>query len=128
MYENIYENDKGDVWMKPISRDEVEKALSNFVNKDIYIHLETTQGAYAAHHGGLPMVVGAYIRNTIIRFVRGSIAGTGPYRVGLKMDHGWVYAEGLTDWEVNEQGQLLLAGHDPDGKLAVALQLSEKPF
>ncbi len=114
--------------MQPINTKEVDKVLGTFVNKDVYLHLETTQGAYAVHHGGLPMVVGAYIRNPIIRFVRGSIAGNGPYRVGLKMEHGWVYAEGLTDWEVNEDGQLLLAGHDPEGKLAVALQLSEKPF
>lgn len=114
--------------MQPIQSDEVKKALQSFANKDVYLHLETTQGAYAVHHGNQPMAVGAYIRNNKIRFNRGSIAGTGPYRVGLKMELGWVYAEGLTDWEINQDGQLLLAGHDPEGKLAVALQLSVKPF
>ncbi len=114
--------------MQPINQEEVKKALQSFANKDVYIHLETTQGAYAAHHGKQPIAVGAYIRNSKIRFNRGSIAGNGPYRVGLKMELGWVYAEGLTDWEFNDADQLLLAGHDPEGKLAVALQLSTRPF
>lgn len=114
--------------MQPFNSEHVKKALQSFANKDVFIHLETTQGAYAVHHGNQPMAVGAYIRNSKIRFVRGSVAGKGPYRVGLKMELGWVYAEGLTDWEFNDQGQLLLAGHDPEGKLAVALQLSSKPF
>lgn len=114
--------------MQPIDRTKVGEAISQFAEKDVYVHLETTQGAYAVHHGGLPMVVGAFIRNAKIQFIRGTIAGNGPYRVGLKMEHGWTYAEGLTDWEYNEKGQLLLAGHDPDGKLVVALQLSLHPF
>lgn len=114
--------------MQSINIEAVQKALESFVNEDVYLHLETTQGAYAVHHGNQPMAVGAYIRNGRIRYSRGTIVGNGPYRVGLKLELGWVYAEGLTDWELNEQNQLLLAGHDPEGKLAVALQLSKKPF
>ena len=74
------------------------------------------------------MSVGAYIRNAHICFSRGIITGDGPYRVGLKLDLGWVYAEGLTDFEMEQEGQLLLAGHDPEGRLAVALELSLSPF
>lgn len=44
------------------------------------------------------------------------------------MDHGWVYAEGITHWEVDDKERLLLAGHDNQGRLAVALELSLTPF
>ena len=43
------------------------------------------------------------------------------------MDHGWVYAEGITHWEVDDKDRLLLAGHD-NRRLAVALELSLTPF
>lgn len=114
--------------MQPIRIEEVQKALNRFTNQDVYLHLETTNGAYASHHNEGFFAAGAYIRNGRIRFSRAKIAGNGPYRVGLKLDLGWVYAEGLTDWEVTDKGQLLLAGHDYEGKLAVALQLSDAPF
>ncbi|CAM3691432.1 YojF family protein [Alicyclobacillus pomorum] len=112
--------------MGPIAKDEVQKAIERFIGKDVYLHLETTNGAYAARQGA--MAVCAYIRNGKVQFHRGLITGDGPYRVGLKMDNGWIYAEGLTDYEIDEQGRLLLAGHDTEGRLAVALELSEQPF
>ncbi|MGG1558987.1 YojF family protein [Geobacillus thermoleovorans] len=114
--------------MQPIDTAAVQEALNRFANHDVYIHLETTNGAYASHHNDGFYSVGAYIRNACIRFTRGKITGPGPYRVGLKLDLGWVYAEGLTHWEWTEKGQLLLAGHDDQGKLAVALELSNEPF
>lgn len=114
--------------MQPLDKEQVEHMLQKFANKDVYIHLETTQGAYAVHHGNQPMAVGAYIRNAVIRYSRGKVAGDGPYRIGLKLEHGWVYAEGITDWEFTDHEQLLLAGHDPEGRLAVALQISFTPF
>lgn len=114
--------------MQPIDVQKVQDILNSFANQDVYLHLETTNGAYAAHHNEGFFSAGAYIRNGQIRFSHGKIVGEGPYRVGLKLDFGWVYAEGLTDWEVTESGQLLLAGHDYEGKLAVALQLAHKPF
>ncbi len=46
----------------------------------------------------------------------------------FEMDHGWVYAEGITHWEVDDKERLLLAGHDNQGRLAVALELSLTPF
>ncbi|MFD1737162.1 YojF family protein [Bacillus salitolerans] len=113
--------------MKPIVKEILQQKLDMFRNKDVYLHLETTNGAYASHlHEN--MVVGAYIRNGKIKYELGSITGDGPFRVGLKIELGWVYAEGLTDWEMDERGRLIVAGHDPDGRLAVAFQLSETPF
>lgn len=44
------------------------------------------------------------------------------------MADGWIYAQGLTDFEVDAKGRLLLAGHDEEGRLAVSLQLSRTPF
>lgn len=108
--------------MVPIHRGAVQKALEEMAGEDVYIHLETTNGAYSIGSAG------AFIRNARVRYSSGRIAGKGPYRVGLKMDLGWVYAEGLTDWERDDRGRLLLAGHDEDGKLSVALQLSREPF
>ena len=60
---------------------------------------------------------GAFIRNGVVTFTRGAIRGTGLYRAGLEMEHGFIYADGLTDWEVDAQG-----------RLTVALELSLKPF
>jgi len=114
--------------MNPIEKSIVQPALDSFLNREVYLHLETTNGAYAVHSQQSNMAVGAYIRNGHISFSRGIITGEGPYRVGLKMELGWVYAEGLTDFEMEQDGQLLLAGHDQEGRLAVALELSLSPF
>lgn len=114
--------------MGPIDKTAVQTALDSFLEKDIFLHLETTNGAYAAHRQEQAMAVCAYIRNGRVRFTLGSIQGGGPYRVGLKMVDGWIYAEGLTDYEVDASGRLLLAGHDGDGRLAVSLELSLEPF
>lgn len=114
--------------MKPIEQEKVQEAINRLAQRDVYIHLETTNGAYASHHDETFFSAGAYIRNALVRYEHGKITGSGPYRVGLKTGIGWVYAEGLTHVEVNEDNQLLLAGHDYNGKLAVALEISEKPF
>lgn len=113
--------------MKPIVKQEVQLFLDSLHHKLLYLHLEITNGAYAAHRNPGLFSVGAFIRNGIIQFQQAKITGDSPYRVGLKMEEGWVYAEGLTDWEIDDD-RLLLAGHDADGKLAVALQLSDRPF
>ena len=114
--------------MKQIDRKKVQSALNNYKDKPIYLHLETTNGAYAAHRNDAAMAVSAFIRNGQIEFSQGKITGDNPYRVGLKLADGWVYAQGLTDWEIDNEERLLLAGHDSEGRIAVALHLSEKPF
>ncbi|MFF2447321.1 YojF family protein [Neobacillus sp. NPDC058068] len=114
--------------MEYIDVKNVQDAISRFANKDVYIHLETTNGAYASHHDQSFFSAGAYIRNALVRYELGKITGTGPYRVGLKINLGWIYAEGLTHFEIDEENHLLLAGHDSKGKLAVALEISSTPF
>lgn len=114
--------------MEPIKIDNVQDLLNKYINKPVYIHLETTNGAYAGHFENKGVNVGAYFRNAKVSFTQAKIVGNGhAYRVGLKMEMGWIYAEGLTDWTVQEE-QLLLAGHDDAGRLMVALQISESPF
>jgi hypothetical protein len=114
--------------VKPIQLEIVQSEFLRFVEQDVYLHLETTNGAYASHQNDGFLSAGAYIRNSKISFSRAKIAGTGPYRIGLKLNLGWIYGEGLTHYEITETGQLLLAGYNNEGKLAIALQLSHVPF
>ncbi len=119
---------KGGASLKPIVVSEVQYKINELQKKDVYVHLETTNGAYASHFGGGTYSAGAYIRNALVQYEHGKILGEDPYRVGLKLSIGWVYAEGLNHFEIDEKGRLLLAGLDAEGKLAVALQISETPF
>jgi hypothetical protein len=114
--------------VEQVDQKAVQAEIDRFANQDVYLHLETTNGAYATHLDGKAYSAGAYIRNALVRYEHGKITGSGPWRIGLKLNIGWVYAEGITHFEIDDEGQLLLAGHDPDGKLAVALEISTKPF
>jgi hypothetical protein len=115
--------------MKPIEIEKVQTVLDGFTNKSVYVHLETTNGAYASHLNEQAYNVGAYIRNANVVFNQAKLVGNGKvYRAGLKMEMGWIYAEGLTDWVMHEDTKLLLAGHDREGRLMVSLEISETPF
>ncbi|UFT98515.1 YojF family protein [Radiobacillus kanasensis] len=115
--------------MEAIVTEQVQDKLDSFLNKQVYVHLETTNGAYASHFDDQAYNVGAFIRNAKLIYKQARIVGTETaYRVGLKTDIGWVYAEGLSSWEVDEKKRLLMAGHDREGRLMVALQISETPF
>ncbi|WP_156288338.1 YojF family protein [Oceanobacillus salinisoli] len=115
--------------MKPIEMERVQQTLDELKNKEVYVHLETTNGAYASHFNDKAYNVGAYIRNAKVSFNQAKIVGDGKsYRVGLKMEMGWIYAEGLTDWTMHEGSKLLMAGHDQEGRLMVSLEISETPF
>ncbi|MCP3031396.1 YojF family protein [Halobacillus sp. A1] len=115
--------------MEAIDQSAVQEKINHFANKDVYIHLETTNGAYASHFDETAYNVGAFIRNAKVNYQHGKIVSTGgSYRVGLKLDIGWVYAEGVSDFEIDEKDRLLLAGHDREGRLMVALEISEEPF
>lgn len=105
----------------------VQEKIDQLKNKEVYLHLETTSGAYTGYRNQTH-TASAYIRNGKIRFTDGKITGNYPYRVGLKLELGWVYADGLTHYTIDEYDRLLLAGLDDKGKLAVCLELSEKPF
>lgn len=114
--------------MQKIDMNRVQAELDRRRGVPVWLHLETTTGSYTALGPEKRPPVIAFVRNAGIVYERGQVLGTGPYRVGLKLDGGWVYAEGLTDFEVTERDELLLAGHDPEGNLTVALQLSASPF
>lgn len=114
--------------METINVQKIQQSINDFAKKIVYIHLETTNGAYAPHHNDSFFSTGAFIRNAEVCYEHGKIIGDGPYRVGLKLSIGWIYAEGLTHFEIDQYGRLLLAGYDYDGKLAVALQISRTPF
>ena len=113
--------------MRPIDPVTVQAALNELAEKDLYLHLETTTGSYTGiGPGGVPPCI-AFVRNARVRFGRGAVHGAGPYRVGLKTENGWIYGDGLTHAE-RADGQLLMAGYDDQGRLRLALQLSETPF
>lgn len=115
--------------MKPIQIDDVQKSLEQFKNKPVYVHVETTNGAYAGHFNDKAYNVGAYVRNAQVTYSQAKIVGSGSaFRVGLKLELGWIYAEGLTDWTTETDSDLLLAGHDKEGRLMVSLEVSEIPF
>ncbi|OZQ67131.1 hypothetical protein CA600_09805 [Paenibacillus sp. VTT E-133280] len=114
--------------MQLINQSEIQERIGLLKDQDLYIHLEMTTGAYAAHFDSSKHPAATFITNAVIRYSHGSISGNGPYRVGLKMSQGWVYSEGLTHYEESETERLILAGHDSQGKLVVSLQLSREPF
>lgn len=114
--------------MELINQTEVQQMIDKLKDQDLYIHLEMTTGAYAAHYDSTKHPAANFITNATIRYSHGSISGDGPYRVGLKMSQGWVYTEGLTHFEQRDTDRLIMAGHDSQGKLVVALQLSREPF
>lgn len=114
--------------MQLINAAEVQERLDQLRQQDVYIHLEMTSGAYAAHRDSSKHPSATFITNAKIRYEYGSIEGGGPYRVGLKMEKGWVYSEGLTHWDETDSERLIMSGHDAQGKLVVALQLSKNPF
>lgn len=119
---------EGGKGVETVKLDLIQQAIDQFSNKMVYIHLETTNGAYASHFDESVFSSGAYIRNAHVMLEHGKITGPGPFRVGIKIPLGWVYAEGITHYTIDEKGRLLMAGHDFKGKLAVALEISLTPF
>ncbi|WP_010302630.1 YojF family protein [Kurthia senegalensis] len=115
--------------MEQVKIDELQTLINSFANEDVYIHLETTNGAYASHFDEKVFNAGCFIRNIVVQYELGKVTAEAPHRVGLKLANGgWIYAQGITHFELDEQGRLLMAGHDYEGKLAVALEISKTPF
>lgn len=114
--------------MQPIDPGAVQRMLHAFQDTDVYLFLEMTTGAYASLMDNTKFTASAFVKNAVIRYSQGSIAGDGPYRVGLKLPHGWVYAQGLTHWDETASDKLLLAGHDHEGKLVVGLYIGREPL
>lgn len=114
--------------MQPIQPQDIQSQIDQLMNQELYIHLEVTSGAYANHRDSSKHPGSAFITNARIQYTHGAISGHGPFRVGLKTEQGWIYAEGLTHVDEQEKERLILAGHDSQGKLVVALQLSKEMF
>ncbi|SDI98639.1 DUF1806 family protein [Natribacillus halophilus] len=114
--------------MKNIQADAVQTALNTFKGQQIYVHFELTNGAYAAYRHGKFQASGGFVRNARVNVLHGKISGDDPFRVGLKTEDGWIFAEGLTAFEEKANESLYLYGLDEQGKLSVALQLSTVPF
>ncbi|MGL4523290.1 MAG: DUF1806 family protein [Bacilli bacterium] len=111
--------------MLTIEAQQVNEVLEKFAEQPMYVHLETTTGAYAAHYGKAPMTVCALLRNLEITYAYGALKGVGPFRAALKTPTGWIYAEGLTHMKIWEHG-INLTGLDANNRLTICLQLSTK--
>ncbi|AXF57560.1 DUF1806 family protein [Salicibibacter kimchii] len=116
------------ILLKNIQTDVVQPLLDVFNGQEVYVHFELTNGAYAAYRNGKFHAAGGYVRNARLNVLHGKIKGEDPYRVGLKTEDGWIFAEGLSMFEHKENESLYLYGFDEQGKLSVALQLSTIPF
>ncbi|MBU0436774.1 YojF family protein [Staphylococcus succinus] len=117
--------------LEQINTEKVQDLLSSYANQPVYLHVETTNGAYAAHFDQRVFNAGTFLRNIQVTYEHAQLKGGNkdPYRVGLKLkDNGWVYVQGLTHYEVNENGEFLLAGFNYEGQLAAALEISTQPF
>lgn len=115
--------------MEAIDQEKVQNELDKFLNEDVYIHIETTNGAYASHHNEKTYNVGVFLRNAKVRYHQAKIIGNPTsYRVGLKTENGWIYAEGVREYEIDDEGHLLIAGHDQEGRLLVTLEISKTQF
>lgn len=117
--------------LEEIDYDKVQTLLSSYEHKPVYIHVETTNGAYATHFDQRVFNAGTFLRNIQVTYEHAQLKGGNkdPYRVGLKLkDNGWVYVQGLTHFEVNENDEFLLAGFNYEGQLAAALEISTTPF
>lgn len=116
--------------MELINQEVVQGYLNDFANTPVYLHVETTNGAYASHFDEKVFNAGTFLRNIQVNYIQGKITGGGkdPFRVGLKLDNGWIYVQGLTHFEITENGEFLMAGHNFNGQLAAALEISRQPF
>lgn len=101
--------------MLRIDKKIVENALQAYQGRKVFIHAE--------------VIPGGFLRNVSVEVIQSYIAGDGPFRVALRTeDEGWIRMEGLTDYEIDDQGRLLIAGHDDQGRITTALELSLSPF
>jgi hypothetical protein len=113
--------------MKLIDKEIVQKKIDELVDEDVYLHLEMTLGAYTAHQDSSVHPSSNFVKNIRINYSHGKITDESPYRVGLKLEDGWIYTEGLTHYDENDK-RIILSGNDKDGRLVVALQISKEKF
>lgn len=103
--------------MNSFDRQQVEHELQKFVGDKVYVHSEATSYVF--------------VRNFRINLREARVAGgeRGSFRVAFRFDEqGWLRMEGLTHYEVDSEGHLLLAGYDDHGRMDVALHLGREAF
>src|SRR5699024_12759676 len=106
----------------------VQDYLNEYKDKPVYVHLETTNGAYASHFGNKGVNVGAYIRNAKITYSNAVIQGEDSFSVGLNTALGWVYEEGLSSFELYDDRSYLLDNHDQEIMFIIYSIMSYLPF
>ena len=117
--------------MESIIDEKVQTLLSSYEDKPVYLHVETTNGAYANHFDQRVFNAGTFLRNIQVTYEHAQLKGgdKDPFRVGLKLrDGGWVYVQGLTHYEINDNNEFLIAGFNYEGQLAATIEISEQPF
>ncbi len=117
--------------LQRIREDKLQALLDQYANQPVYLHVETTNGAYANHFDQRVFNAGTFLRNIQVNYQHAQLKGGGkePFRIGLKLDnHGWVYVQGLTHYEVDKHDALLIAGFNYEGQLAAALEISRQAF
>ncbi len=114
--------------MKAIERDKAISYIQKFANRKVYLHLEMTMGAYTAHKNDKVHPASNFVKNVPIEFIHGTLSDSFPFRIGLKLAEGWVYAEGLTDYEFTDDGVLMFSESDQEGRLIAAVHLSDMPL
>jgi hypothetical protein len=111
--------------MQPIIASQIEPVLRRYEGQTIYLHVEVPD--YGNFHK--LEAPGAFARNIKALIIQSFIAGSGPYRVALKIaDDGWIRVEGLTHFVIDEKERLIIAGHDNEGRLTVGLEINGEPF
>ena len=65
--------------------------------------------------------------DVVVKFELGKVARRFTARLGLKLPSGWIYAQGVTHYELDEHGRLLMAGHDGEGESCrgITLEISK---
>ena len=109
---------KGVNVLEPIKEQEVLDLLTSYSNQPVYLHVETTNGAYANHFDQRVFNAGTFLRNIVVTFEHAQLKGgdKDPDRVGL------------THYEVNENNEFLIAGFNYEGQLAATIEISKQPF
>jgi bacillithiol biosynthesis deacetylase BshB2 len=108
--------------LQPIAPEAVRPALDALCGRTLYLHLETTAGAYTQNG------YGAFLRGERITVRRAIVhGGGGAFRCGVETEGGFVYAEGLSHWRATSD-MVAFEGYDGDGRLTVSVTLSATPL
>ena len=54
--------------LEPIKEQEVLDLLTSYSNQPVYLHVETTNGAYANHFDQRVFNAGTFLRNIVVTF------------------------------------------------------------